>query len=75
MTLIDKIITIVSFLRQPDKRSLIKISKSFNGLSGLEIGGPSNIFSIRGAMPIYLFAKKVDGVNFSNKTIWEGKIK
>jgi len=75
MKLIDKIITIGSFIRQPDKRKLINISKTFKGLSGLEIGGPSNIFSLKGAMPIYLFAKKVDGVNFSNNTIWEGKIK
>jgi len=75
MNLIDKAITLASYLRQPEKRKLIKIAKTFKGLKGIEIGGPSNIFSIRGAMPVYLFAEKVDGVNFSNKTIWEGKIK
>ena len=75
MNLIDKAITLASYLRQPEKRKLINIAKTFKGLKGIEIGGPSNIFSIRGAMPVYLFAEKVDGVNFSNKTIWEGKIK
>ena len=75
MNLIDKSITLASYLRQPEKRRLIKIAKTFKGLKGIEIGGPSNIFSIKGAMPVYLFAEKVDGVNFSNKTIWEGKIK
>jgi SAM-dependent methyltransferase len=75
MNLIDKAITLASYLRQPEKRRLIKIAKTFKGLKGIEIGGPSNIFSIKGAMPVYLFADKVDGVNFSNKTIWEGKIK
>jgi SAM-dependent methyltransferase len=75
MNLIDKAITLASYLRQPEKRRLIKIAKTFEGLKGIEIGGPSNIFSIKGAMPVYLFAEKVDGVNFSNKTIWEGKIK
>lgn len=75
MNLIDKAITLASYLRQPEKRRLIRIAKTFKGLKGIEIGGPSNIFSIKGAMPVYLFTAKVDGVNFSNKTIWEGKIK
>jgi ubiquinone/menaquinone biosynthesis C-methylase UbiE len=39
---------------------------------GIEIGGPSNIF--RSLIPVYSKAKRVDGVNFSNSTIWEGKI-
>lgn len=39
---------------------------------GLEVGGPSKIF--RKAIPIYPKAKKIDFVNFSNSTIWEGQI-
>ena len=42
--------------------------------SGLEIGGPSGIFSKNNYLPIYPFIKSLDGVNFSNKTIWEGEI-
>ncbi|MDQ2718995.1 MAG: class I SAM-dependent methyltransferase [Bacteroidota bacterium] len=43
--------------------------------SGLEIGGPSNIFSANNYLPVYPFVQSLDGVNFSNKTIWEGEIK
>ena len=39
---------------------------------GLEIGGPSNIFQHK--LPVYKLAKKIDGVNFSNHTFWEGNI-
>lgn len=39
---------------------------------GIEIGGPSPIF--RSLIPVYFKAKRVDGVNFSNKTVWEGEI-
>jgi SAM-dependent methyltransferase len=42
--------------------------------SGLEIGGPSGIFSKNNYLPIYSFIKSLDGVNFSDKTIWEGEI-
>lgn len=42
--------------------------------SGLEIGGPSGIFTSANYLPIYPFLKSLDGVNFSNKTIWEGDI-
>lgn len=40
--------------------------------TGIEIGGPSNIF--RSLIPVYFKAKSIDGVNFSNKTVWEGEI-
>lgn len=39
---------------------------------GIEIGGPSNIF--RSLIPVYFNAQRVDGVNFSNQTVWEGHI-
>ena len=42
--------------------------------SGIEIGGPSGIFSAKNFLPIYPFINALDGVNFSNKTIWEGKL-
>lgn len=46
----------------------------FMGKSGLEVGGPSSIFDKKGEIPIYQHLKNLDGCNFSNKTIWEGKI-
>ncbi len=39
---------------------------------GIEIGGPSDIF--RKKLPVYRYLKDLDGVNFSDSTIWEGKI-
>jgi SAM-dependent methyltransferase len=66
--------TIGSFLVRPAKRKLILWSRHFQGKKGLEIGGPSSVFSIRGNFPIYLFADVIDGVNYSNETPWEGKI-
>lgn len=40
----------------------------------LEIGGPSGLFAADGLMPIYRDAGAVDNVNFSDRTIWEGRI-
>jgi SAM-dependent methyltransferase len=39
---------------------------------GLEIGGPSSFFKY--VMPLYPLVKKLDGVNFSKLTVWEGDI-
>lgn len=50
------------------------IKELFNSKYGLEVGGPSGIFRKRGFIPIYNIIKRVDGCNFSNSTIWEGKI-
>lgn len=74
MNLLETIITFISYIRQKEKRPLIQIAKEFKKLNGIEIGGPSDIFKLKGAMPIYLYANQVDGVNFSNATIWEGSI-
>lgn len=51
-----------------------KCKNIFKTGRGLEIGGPSDIFSHRGLIPIYSTAGKIDNVNFSNNTIWEGRI-
>lgn len=61
----------------PNKlKSIKKIDlylKLFNGKKGIEIGGPSAIFSKE--IPIYQVVKSLDGCNFSSKTIWEGNIR
>lgn len=67
--------TTISYILQPGKRRLINLAKGLSSLKGLEIGGPSALFSLRGYFPIYVFAKLMDGVNFSNDTVWEGKLK
>lgn len=46
--------------------------KYFRDKKGIEIGGPSSIFSKE--LPIYQLIGSLDGCNFSTKTIWEGDI-
>jgi SAM-dependent methyltransferase len=74
MHLFETVVTIISFIRRPKKRRLLSIAFSLRDKIGIEIGGPSNMFKLRTALPIYTFAKGVDGVNFSNNTLWEGGI-
>jgi SAM-dependent methyltransferase len=74
MKLNDKISTAISYLLHSKKRKLISLAIKFRSKTGLEVGGPSSFFSLRSYFPIYLFADRVDGVNFSNKTLWEGSI-
>lgn len=47
---------------------------AFNNKQGIEIGGPSRIFQGKHYWPVYPDAGSLDGVNFSDDTIWEGKI-
>jgi len=75
MNITDSIVTLLSYTRQSSKRSLIKEAFKLRNKTGLEIGGPTAYFGLKGGFPVYLFAKKIDGVNFSNETIWEGQIK
>jgi len=70
----DYLITLASYISKPSKRRLIKYCSLFRSKKGLEIGGPSSLFSLKGYFPVYLFAKQVDGVNYSNETAWEGSI-
>jgi SAM-dependent methyltransferase len=55
-------------------RKFSKYMAHFDGLIGLEIGGPSPIFSSTGLVPIYILAGRVDNANFGSQTIWEGSI-
>ena len=64
----------MSFVSKPGKRKLISIAYSLKNKTGLEIGGPSKFFDLKSYFPVYLFAKRIDGVNFSTETVWEGKI-
>jgi len=42
---------------------------------GIEMGGPSSLFNEHGILPIYPVVGSLDGCNYSNETIWEGKLK
>ncbi|MEK6794043.1 MAG: methyltransferase domain-containing protein [Spirochaetota bacterium] len=48
------------------------VKELFDGMRGLEIGGPSGLFNEY--YPIYPIAAAVDGCNFSSRTMWEGKL-
>jgi len=74
MKFIDHLITAISFLRKHRKRTLIKAAFALRGKQGLEIGGPSTFFGLKSSFPIYLFAKRIDGVNYSSQTVWEGSL-
>jgi ubiquinone/menaquinone biosynthesis C-methylase UbiE len=74
MHIIDLMITGLSYLKRKEKRTLIKMAADFRNKSGIEIGGPSDLFKLKGHIPVYLFAARVDGVNFSNSTLWEGQL-
>jgi len=50
-----------------------KLLKLFKNKKGIEIGGPSAIFS-SSVMPVYSVIKSLDGCNFSTSTVWEGSI-
>jgi len=45
----------------------------FKGV-GLEIGGPSAVFRSNGLIPIYEMAERIDNIQFSERTRWEGVI-
>lgn len=42
------------------------------GKKAIEIGGPTHLF--KSSLPLYSCLASVDGVNFSEQTIWEGNI-
>lgn len=44
----------------------------FVGKSGIEIGGPSQVFSKRGIFPVYPIAGNLDNCNYRSKTVWGG---
>ncbi len=44
------------------------------GKQGLEIGGPSAIFTWKGKIPLYSVIGTLDACNFSGTTMWEGSI-
>lgn len=47
-----------------------KYREHLRGRTALEIGGPSEIFSL-GPLPIYNVLRKIDNCNFASRTLWE----
>jgi SAM-dependent methyltransferase len=48
------------------------VRKRVKGRSGIEIGGPSELF--RTTLPVYPHIGRLDNVNYSASTVWEGEI-
>ena len=46
------------------------LNKIFKGQKGLEVGGQSSIFSVRGLIPIYTIAGELHNCNFNKAPIW-----
>ena len=51
-----------------------QLAEQVKGRRGIEIGGPSKMLQGNGYCPVYPLLSGLDGVNFSNSTVWEGKI-
>ncbi|MCP9750920.1 methyltransferase domain-containing protein [Ferruginibacter sp. HRS2-29] len=47
---------------------------ALHGAKGIEIGGPSPVFTRTGLLPVYKYLRSLDGCNFSDNTVWEGKL-
>ena len=52
------------------RKIFLNNKKYFEGKSGLEIGGPSPIFSSKGAFNTYTIARSIDNINWSSNTFW-----
>jgi SAM-dependent methyltransferase len=61
------------FLRKrPRARCLAQVAALISGKSGLEVGGPSQVFRGReGILPIYPAVGTLDNCNFASRTIWQ----
>lgn len=57
------------------KKVFYKYIACFKDGVGLEVGGPSFLFSALGLIPLYPICKTIDGCNYSSSTVWEGMIK
>jgi len=56
-------------LRKPI-RLHAEYKKHIEQKKGIEMGGPSKIFSRMGQFPVYPFAASIDNCNFSEETVW-----
>lgn len=56
-------------------RSFRSCEYLIRGKKGIEIGGPSHVFSRKGIFPVYPIVEHLDNCNFSSTTVWEGEIK
>ena len=65
---------ILNLTARRECRAANVVSKFISGKTGLEVGGPSQIFSDGGIIPIYSRVAAIDNCQFSNKTMWQGEV-
>jgi SAM-dependent methyltransferase len=65
---------IVRRIGTPRARCYPACREVVSGAIGLEIGGPSPIFTRTGLLPLYRLASRIDNCNFAPRTVWEGAI-
>jgi hypothetical protein len=59
----------------PRSKYLNEIQGLISTRKGLEIGGPSKVFTQKGFIPLYPSVSHLDNMNFASDTIWEGEIR
>lgn len=64
----------LSHLLPARAESFRNLESSFRGRNGIEIGGPSQVFTAKGLFPVYPIAGHLDNCNFGGTTVWEGDI-
>jgi SAM-dependent methyltransferase len=74
-TLLKQSRILLNFIYPLKARSYKVCSALVMNKSGIEFGGPSNIFSPKGLLPLYPVVKGLDNCNYSSRTLWEGEIK
>lgn len=65
---------VIERIRRPRCKCADLCRRHVTGGHGLEIGGPSRIFSGAGQIPLYDVAAKTDGLNFSSETVWASEL-
>jgi SAM-dependent methyltransferase len=56
-------------------RKRVVYENAVKGKNGLEIGGPSRIFTAKGNLPLYHLVGNLDGCNYSASTVWNAEMK
>lgn len=68
---------IIKLVRRSFRRTLptLNIYRSLvSNKNGLEIGGPTNLFTDEGSLPIYGVLRSLDNCLFSSQCIWAGQV-
>lgn len=65
---------VIERIQRPRCKCADLCRRHVTGGHGLEIGGPSRIFSGAGQIPLYDVAAKTDGLNFSSETVWASEL-